>query len=79
MDDLSRYNAMNNHIISMEVYFDVLHVISNHGLLSEVKRTSVDYIFTEMEENLESIRKLNEQAYERIREERGFSRYVSPF
>lgn len=79
MDDLSRYNEINKCITSMEVYFDVLHVISNHGLFSEIKITSLDYIFTEMAENLEAIKKLNEEAYERMGEERGFSRYVSPF
>jgi hypothetical protein len=79
MYDVNRYNAINNNIVSMEVYFDVLHVISNHGFLNELKRTSIDYIFTEMGENLESIKRLNEEAYETIREERGSSRYVSPF
>jgi hypothetical protein len=79
MDDLSRYNEMSNHIVSMEVYFDVLHVISRHDLLGEIKSSSINYIFSEMAENLELIKMLNEEAYERIREERGFSRYVSPF
>jgi hypothetical protein len=79
MDDLSKYNEINNHIVSMEVYFDVLHVISRHDLLGEIKNSSINYIFSEMAENLESIKKLNEEAYETIREERGSSRYVSPF
>jgi hypothetical protein len=79
MDDLSRCNAINNHIVSMEVFFDLLQVISRHGLFGEIKSSSINYIFSEMAENLELIKMLNEEAYERIREERGFSRYVSPF
>jgi hypothetical protein len=79
MDDLSRCNAINNYIVSMEVYFDLLQVISRHDLFGEIKSISINYIFSEMAENLELIKKLNEEAYERIREERGFSRYVSPF
>ncbi len=79
MDDLSRCNAINNHIISMEVYFDLLQVISRHDLFGEIKSSSVNYIFSEMAENLGSIKRLNEEAYVRISEERGFSRYVSPF
>jgi len=79
MDDLSRCNAINNHIVSMEIYFDLLQVISRHDLFGEIKSSSINYVFSEMAENLELIKKLNEEAYERIKEERGFSRYVSPF
>ena len=79
MDDLSRCNAINNHIIPMEIFFDLLQVISRHDLFGEIKSSSINYIFSEMAENLESIKRLNEEAYVRISEERGFSRYVSPF
>lgn len=79
MDDLTRYNEINKHIASIESFFDVLHVILNHGLFSEIKSTSMGHIFAEMAEKLEAIKKLHEGTYERIREERGFSRYVSPF
>jgi len=79
MDDLTRYNEISKNITSIETYFDVLRVISNNGLLGEIKSSSMGYIFTEMAEKLEAIKKLHEGTYERIREERGFSRYVSPF
>jgi len=79
MDDLTRYNEINKDITSMESFFDVLHVIFNHGLYNEIKSTSIGNIFAEMAEKLEAIKKLHEGTYERIREERGFSRYVSPF
>jgi hypothetical protein len=79
MDDLSRCDAINDHIVTMEVYFDVLRVISRHDLLGEIKNSSINYIFSEMAENLESIKKLNEEGYEKISEERSSSRYVSPF
>lgn len=79
MDDLRRCNAINNHIVSMEIYFDLLQVISRHNLFGEIKSSSINYIFSEMSENIESIKKLNEEVYEIIREEREFPRYVSPF
>ena len=79
MDDLGRCNAINDCIVSMEVYFDLLQIISRHDLFGEIKSNSINYIFSEMAENLKSIKKFNEEVYERIREERGFSRYVSPF
>jgi uncharacterized protein YerC len=79
MDDLTRYNEINKHIASIESYFDVVHVILNHGLFKEIKSTSMGHIFAEMAEKLELIKKLHGETYERIKEERGFSRYVSPF
>jgi hypothetical protein len=79
MDDVTRYNEINKHIASMESFFDVLHVIFNHGLYNEIKSTSIGNIFAEMAEKLEAIKKLHGETYDKIREERGFSRYVSPF
>jgi len=79
MDDLLRYNEINKHITSMETYFDVLHVILNHGLFGEIKSSSISHMFSVMAENLEAIKKLHEETYERSKEESGFSRYVSPF
>jgi hypothetical protein len=79
MDDLTRYNEISRHITSIESFFDVLHVLLNHGLFMEIKSTSMGHIFAEMAEKLEAIKKLHGETYERIREERGFSRYVSPF
>jgi hypothetical protein len=63
----------------MESFFDVLRVISNNGLLSEIKSTSIGYLFTEMEEHLEAVKKLHEETYEKLRGERVLSRYISPF
>lgn len=79
MDDMTRYNEINKHITSIESLFDVLHVILKYGLFREIKSSSMSHIFAEMAEKLEAIKKLHEETYERIREERGSSRYVSPF
>ncbi|MFH0933120.1 MAG: hypothetical protein V1832_02230 [Nitrospirota bacterium] len=79
MDDLARYNEINKHITSIETYFDVLHVISNNGLLREIKSSSMGCIFAEMAEKLEAIKKLHEETYERLKGNGGPSRYVSPF
>ncbi len=79
MDDLTRYHVINKHIASIESYFDMLHIILNHGLFGEIKSTSMGHMFVEMAEKLEAIKKLHGETYERIKEERGFSRYVSPF
>jgi hypothetical protein len=57
----------------------VLQVISNNGLLSEVKGTSIGYLFAEMAEKLEAVKKLNEEKYEKLKGERALSSYVSPF
>ncbi len=79
MDDLFRYNEINKHITFIETYFDVLHVILKHGLFGEIKSSSMGHMFSAMAENLEAIKKLHEETYERLKEESGFSRYVSPF
>lgn len=68
MDDLSRYNEMDKHINSAETFFDVLHVISNHGLLGEIKSSSMGYLLAEMAEKLEAIKKLHKETYERLEE-----------
>jgi len=48
----------------------VLQVISNNGLLSEVKGTSIGYLFSEMAGKLEAVKKLNEETYEKLKGER---------
>jgi len=79
MDDMTRYVELSKHIASLESFFDVLRVLSNHGLLGEIKSTSLGYIFKEMAENLGMIKKLHEETCERLKGEREVSRYVSPF
>jgi len=79
MDDLTRYDEINKHITSIEVSFDVLHVISDHNLFWEIKSSSMGHIFAEMAEKLEAIKKLHEETYERLKEVGGHPRYVSPF
>lgn len=68
MDDLERYTELNKHITSTETFFDVLHVISKHGLLGEIKSGSMSYLLEEMTERLEAIRKLHKETYERVEE-----------
>ena len=79
MDEVTRYHEISKHITSIESFFDVLQVISNNGLLSEVKGTSIGYLFAEMAEKLEAVKKLNEETYEKLKGERALSSYVSPF
>ncbi|MEW6215251.1 MAG: hypothetical protein AB1478_08665 [Nitrospirota bacterium] len=68
MDDLNRYNEMKKHISSAGTFFDVLSVISNHGLFGEIKSSSMSYLLTEMVERLEAIKKLYEETYERLQD-----------
>jgi len=79
MDNVTRYVELNKHIASLESFFDVLRVLSNHGLLGEIKSSSMGYIFGEMSENLEMIKKLREETCEKLKETREVSHYVSPF
>lgn len=79
MDEVTRYHEINKNIASIESFFDVLQVISNNGLLSEVKGASIGYLFSEMAEKLEAVKKLHEETYKRLKEEKGLSHYVSPF
>ena len=79
MDDVTRYHEVNKHIASIETFIDVLQVISNNGLLNEVKGTSIGYLFSEMAEKLEAVKKLNEETYMKLKGERVPSGYVSPF
>jgi len=71
MEDLDRYNEMNKHISSIETFFDVFNVVANHGLLGEIKSTSMSYLLTEMGERLEAIKKLNKETYDRLQELKG--------
>jgi len=68
MDDEERFNEMNKRINSVESFFDVLHVILKHGLLGEIKSSSMGYLFSDMEESLEAIKKLNKETHERLEE-----------
>jgi hypothetical protein len=79
MDDETRYHEVSRHIASIESFFDVLQVISSNGLLSDVKSASIGYLFAEMAEKLEMVKRLHEETYEKVRGERVLSGYVSPF
>ena len=68
MDDEERFNEMNKRINSVESFFDVLHVILKHDLLGEIKSSSMSYLFSDMEESLEAIKKLNKETHERLEE-----------
>jgi hypothetical protein len=68
MEDMDRYNEMNKHIACVETFFDVFNVVSKHGLLQEVKSTSVNYLLMEMSERLEAIKKLNKETNDRLQE-----------
>lgn len=79
MDEATRYAELNKHIASLETFFDLLRVISNHGLLSELKASSRAYMFAEMAENLEALKRLHAGTNKGLKKEKGFSHYVSPF
>jgi|MudIll2142460700_1097286.scaffolds.fasta_scaffold163884_2 hypothetical protein len=66
MEDMDRYNEMSKHIGSVETFFDVFHVIAQHGLLGELKNTSVIYLLTEVSEKLETIKRLHKETYDRL-------------
>jgi hypothetical protein len=67
MDDLERYNEINKYITSVETFFEVFSVIAGHGLLGEIKNTSMNYLLTEMGEKLEAIKNLNKEMYDKLR------------
>lgn len=46
----------------------MLHVISEHGLLEEIKSSSMSYLLADMAERLEAIKKLHKETYERLGE-----------
>lgn len=77
MEDLDRYNEMNKHISSVGTFFDVFHVVANHGLLVELKSSSISYLLTEMGERLEAIKKLNKETYDRLQELKGLAGITS--
>jgi hypothetical protein len=68
MEDMDRYNEMDNQIAGVETFFDVFQVIAKHGLLGEVKNTSISYLLLEVGERLETMKKLNEELYGRLQE-----------
>lgn len=68
MEDMDRYNEISDQISGMETFFDVFQVITKHGLLEEVKNTSISYLLSEVGERLEIIKKLNEESYNRLKE-----------
>jgi NTP pyrophosphatase (non-canonical NTP hydrolase) len=46
----------------------VLRVILKRDLFWEIRSSSMSYLFSEMEENLEAIKWLNKETYERLEE-----------
>jgi hypothetical protein len=48
MEDMDRYNEVSDQITGLETFFDVFQVITNHGLLGEVKNTSISYLLSEV-------------------------------
>jgi hypothetical protein len=68
MDDERYFSEMNKCINAAESFFDVLQVILKRDLFWEIKRSSMSYLFLEMEENLEAIEWLNKKTYERLEE-----------
>lgn len=67
MEDLDRNNEMNKHITSVETFFDIFNVVVKHGLLGEIKSTSMSYLLMEMGERLEAIKRLNKETFDRIK------------
>ena len=53
----SKSNEMNKHISSEESSCDMLHVMSKHGLLGEVKSSSINYLCKDMMGKLEEIKR----------------------
>jgi len=68
MEDMDRYNEMNEHIACVETFFDVFHVVAKHGLIGEVKSTSISCLLAEVNEKLEAIKRLNKETYDRLQE-----------
>jgi hypothetical protein len=68
MEDLDRYNEINKHINAVGTFFDVFHVVANHNLLGELKSSSISYLLSEMGERLETIKKLNNETYEKLQD-----------
>jgi hypothetical protein len=68
MDDQDYFYEMNRCINAVESFFDVLHVILKRDLFWEIRSSSMSYLFSEMEENLEAIKWLNKETYERLEE-----------
>jgi hypothetical protein len=53
----SKSDEMNKHIVSVESFCDVLYVMSKHGLLGEVKSSSISYLCEDMMVKLEEIKR----------------------
>ena len=68
MDDKEYFYEMNRCINAVESFFDVLRVILKRDLFREIRSSSMSYLFSEMEENLEAIKWLNKETYERLEE-----------
>jgi len=58
MADSKQSDEMNKHISSVESSCDVLHVMSKHGLLGEVKSSSISYLCEDMMGRLGEIKRL---------------------
>jgi len=68
MDDKEYFYEMNRCINAVESFFDVLRIILKRDLFWEIRSSSMSYLFSEMEENLEAIKWLNKETYERLEE-----------
>jgi len=68
MEDMDRYNEMNDQIACLETFFDVFQVVAKHGLLGEVKGTSISYLLGEVSEKVEAIKRLNKDTYNRLQD-----------
>jgi len=68
MDDKEYFYEMNRCINAVESFFDVLSVILKRDLFWEIRSSSMGYLFSEMEENLEAIKWLNKETYDRLGE-----------
>ena len=64
MDDMTRHHEMNKHISCIEVFLDVLRLISKHDLFGEIKSSSTSYLLSEIAESLEAIKKLYKETYD---------------
>jgi hypothetical protein len=59
---------LNDHITSIETFFDIFYVVVSHGLLCEIKSTSIHSFLAEMGERLELTRQLNKEIYDGLQE-----------
>jgi len=66
MGDLDKYNQITRNIASAKIFCDVLNVLSRHGLLENIKSSSIGHLITELNERLEILKKLHEETYDEL-------------